>query len=524
MSDRIEIKAALTVDDAGEITGVAWPFGSPDRVGDIIEPKAFSGARAPLPILWAHDQSAVIGVWESVDETPSGLQVKGRLLIDSVEKAREVRALVTAGAVNGLSIGFKTKQATPRKGGGRTISALDLVEISVVAVPSHPDARILSAKSATHTKGKTMENDNIETEVKTVDAAALEEKFTSLETKLADLGGLGSRLDKIEARLNRPGAPAIVTKQVDPAEVEKKAFLDYARSGAVDTKALTVAANGAYLIPPVMLSELQKNLVLYSPVRSVARVTSIGVGTVDLPKRTANLAGAWVSDVAGRTEGTPTYDSQEFTAYEYATYVDVSLQLLEDSLFNLEQELMRDIAEEFGRAEGAAFTVGDGSGKPTGFLHAPAVASTVDAAGATLAPDDLIKVYHELPSFYAANAVWLMNRSTIGKIRAFKSTTGEYLWAPGTGENGLVPGNSGVLLGRPVVEVPDAPDVAPSTISVVFADMQAAYRIVDRVSVGVLRDDFSARLNGKIRFHARRRVGGDVAKTEAIRYLKTKAS
>jgi HK97 family phage major capsid protein len=355
--------------------------------------------------------------------------------------------------------------------------------------------------------------------------ATVNERFAAIEKKFENdnSDALGSRLDKIEARLNRPGAPAIVTKKEDAAEIERKAFVDYARTGAVDTKALSVAANGAYLVPPVLLNELQKNLVLYSPIRSVARVTQIGVGTVDLPKRTANLSGAWVSETGNRTESAPTYDSQAFTAYEYATFVDVSLQLLEDSQFNLEQELMRDIAEEFGRAEGAAFVNGDGNGKPTGFLHSPAVGSIVDAFGATISPEDLIKLYHALPSFYAANAVWLMNRSTIGKIRAFKSTTGEFLWAPGTGENGLVPGNSGVLLGRPVIEVPDAPDVAPSTISVAFADMQAAYRIVDRISVGIMRDDFTQRTNGKVRFHARRRVGGDVAKTEAVRYLKTTA-
>lgn len=524
MSDRIEIKAALTVDEAGEITGVAWPFGSPDRVGDIITKGAFASTPARLPMLWSHDQSAVIGVWESVDETPSGLQVKGRLLIDSVEKAREVRALVQSGAVSGLSIGFKTKQATPRKGGGRTISALDLVEISVVAVPSHPDARILSAKSATHTKGKTMENDNIETEVKTVDAAALEEKFTSLETKLSDLGGLGSRLDKIEARLNRPGAPAIVTKQADAAEIERKAFNDWARTG-VETKALSVAvgAGGGYLVPPVLLSELQKNLVQFSNMRSVARVTSIGVPKVTLPKRVGNLSATWVGETAPRTESDPTYGQQDFNIFEVGVYVDVSNQLLEDSLFPLEAELAKDLAEEFGRAEGYAFVNGDGVLKPTGILHNPAVASTVNAAGATIDADDLIGVFHELPTFYASRAVWLMNRRTIGKIRKLTATNGEYLWTDSMSDGSIAASNAGTLLGRPIVEIPDFPDVAPSTISIAFGDIASAYRIFDRVSVDILRDPYTQRTTGQTRFHARKRVGGDTAKAEAVRFLKTTA-
>lgn len=115
MTDRIEIKAALSVDDAGEITGTAWPFGSPDRVGDVIEKGAFTGP-ASLPMLFAHDQAQVIGVWDEINETDTGLTVKGRLLVDDVERAREVRAMVKAGAVAGLSIGFVTKGANlPRQ-------------------------------------------------------------------------------------------------------------------------------------------------------------------------------------------------------------------------------------------------------------------------------------------------------------------------------------------------------------------------------------------------------------------------
>ena len=150
MSDRVEFKATLAVDEAGMIAGTAWPFGSADRVGDVIQKGAFSGASVPLPMLAFHDPAAPVGVWTSVSEDAAGLQVKGRLLVDDIEAAREMRALVRSGAVTGLSIGFQTRKAAPRKGGGRTISALDLVEVSLVTVPSHPGARVTSAKSAMH--------------------------------------------------------------------------------------------------------------------------------------------------------------------------------------------------------------------------------------------------------------------------------------------------------------------------------------------------------------------------------------
>jgi HK97 family phage prohead protease len=146
--NKFEIKAALDVNDEGLITGLAWPFGSADRVGDEITRGAFAGSTGPLPMLFGHNPNDPVGVWEATTETDTGLEVRGRLLIEDLERAREVRALVQAGAVTGLSIGFSTKKAAPRKGGGRTISALELVEISLVTVPAHPGARITNSKSA----------------------------------------------------------------------------------------------------------------------------------------------------------------------------------------------------------------------------------------------------------------------------------------------------------------------------------------------------------------------------------------
>lgn len=144
----LELKASVSVDDAGAITGMAWPFGSPDRMGDEILPGAFKSAKAPLPLLAFHRPDDPVGVWEAITETPKGLAVSGRLLVDDLPRAREVRALVKSGAVTGLSIGFMTKSARARSGGGRTIRAVELVEISLVSVPAHPGARVSSAKSA----------------------------------------------------------------------------------------------------------------------------------------------------------------------------------------------------------------------------------------------------------------------------------------------------------------------------------------------------------------------------------------
>ena len=143
--DKLEIKASLRVTDAGEIVGTAWPFGEPDTAGDLIVKGAFNFVSQDLPMLFRHDPSDLIGTWTGVAETDVGLVVKGKLHMDQ-PRARTVLGMVKSGLVSGLSIGFKTRSST-QQGRNRVITALDLLEISVVRNPSHPRARIASAKS-----------------------------------------------------------------------------------------------------------------------------------------------------------------------------------------------------------------------------------------------------------------------------------------------------------------------------------------------------------------------------------------
>jgi HK97 family phage prohead protease len=145
MTERLEIKATLAVTEQGEIVGNAWPFGSADSVGDIITKGAFNVAVANMPMLFGHNPDDLIGTWDEITETADGLVTKGKLHMEQ-PRARAVHGMIRGGLVSGLSIGFKTKTAK-QEGRNRVISALDLFEISVVRNPSHPRARITSAKS-----------------------------------------------------------------------------------------------------------------------------------------------------------------------------------------------------------------------------------------------------------------------------------------------------------------------------------------------------------------------------------------
>lgn len=146
--DRLFIETKLLADDAGTISGIAWKYDQPDRIGDMIAPGALSKTAFPLPMLAFHDLGDPIGVWNAGEDKAGAWHIKGNLLVDDVARAREIRSLVKAGAIKGLSIGFVIGKAESRKGGGRLIKTLELLEVSLVTIGMHPGAKVTSAKSA----------------------------------------------------------------------------------------------------------------------------------------------------------------------------------------------------------------------------------------------------------------------------------------------------------------------------------------------------------------------------------------
>lgn len=498
---QLEFKAAITVDDTGEVTGLAWPFGSADRVGDEIQRGAFSKTLPPLPMLASHSDHDTIGTWTEITETDEGLTVRGRLLVGEVARAREVRALIKAGALRGLSIGFATRKALPRKGGGRTITDLELLEISIVAVPAHAGARITSAK------GNSMAEQTETTE--TPDFKALEAKMTDIEKK-ADPAPIISRLDKLEAKMNRPAGEVVEQKDNEV----KSAFISYLQGRSYDRKALTTVSDTTdhVLAPEDMQADFIRNLVEFSPIRSIADVRSTTAGTVILPKRTEITNAKWVGEVAPRPESQPAFDQMRLEIKEIATYVDISLQLAEDSA-NVMSEVNMALSEDFGQKEALAFVSGSTALEPSGIMTDPEI-QTIEAAGATLDPDELIAMMYGLPATYRNSGTWVMNGSTLAAIRTLKDGHGNYLWQPS-----YQVGQPETILGRPVVEAVDMPDVGAGNEPVIFGDFKRGYRIYDRLALSILADPYTVRVNGLIRYHARRRVGAGVVRPLAFRKL-----
>ncbi|MEM6729815.1 MAG: HK97 family phage prohead protease [Pseudomonadota bacterium] len=140
--------APVRVSDGLEIEGYASLFGITDTGGDLVEKgaygaslKALKKAGQSVKMLWQHRPEEPIGVWDEVRETEKGLFVKGRLLPD-VARAQEAAALLRAGAIDGLSIGYRTLKAKKNDKGERLLCELELWEVSLVTFPMLPEARV----------------------------------------------------------------------------------------------------------------------------------------------------------------------------------------------------------------------------------------------------------------------------------------------------------------------------------------------------------------------------------------------
>ena len=350
---------------------------------------------------------------------------------------------------------------------------------------------------------------------------------------------MNGRMDQLEGAIRRANRTTADGRNKGDYGPEAAAYFNYLRHGTRDEpssgrdalsreemKALTVGADptAGYLAPVEFAREIIKGEVEFSPLRSVARVRQTSRRALQIPTRQGTFGAAWTAEAGLRSESSGlTYGLEEFPTHELYALVDVSEQMMEDSEFNLEQELQQEFSEQFAVTEGAAFVNGDGAGKPEGLLQSADLAVTVSGSAGSIGDangqaNGLIELYHGLKTAYALQGTWLLNRATLGAVRRLKDSQNNYIWMPG-----LASGVPNTILGQPYVEVPDMPDVAAGAFPIVFGDIRRAYTIVDRVNLSVLRDPFTQATNGNIRFIARRRVGGQVVLAEAARKLKVSA-
>jgi HK97 family phage major capsid protein len=391
-------------------------------------------------------------------------------------------------------------------------------------------------------------------EWKKVDAERAEEikKFGEVTAETSTkFEALDARLDELDVRMQK-GHLDSDREELDRDKPEVKAFEKLLRKGpgsldedevkyirltnedGTEKKAMIVGddTTGGFLAPVEIVNELIKGIVLFSPIRQVARVRQTSFNSIKVPKRTQTTSAVWVGEVDTRSEtNNLKFGKEELSSRELSAMADISRQDLEDVAVNLDEMVLEDFAEQFGVTEGTAFVSGDGvDGKPEGILTASdqgylgsdGVETVATAAATTVTGDDLIELFYRLKDAYARNATWLMKRGSVKVVRQLKETsTDNYLWQPG-----LASVAPPTILDRPYLETVDLAGPSSGTtfvtgdLPIAFGDFRRGYWIVDRLAMQTLRDPYTQAGNGNIRFWGRKRVGGQVVLPEAIKLLR----
>ncbi|MFK8256857.1 phage major capsid protein [Erwinia sp. AnSW2-5] len=351
----------------------------------------------------------------------------------------------------------------------------------------------------------------------------------TLNGKLTELDQLKSDLEAELKSIKRPGG-GTVSKE---AGEHKAAFMDFMRKGKDDglrdleRKALQVGVDedGGYAVP----EELDRAIIelLNDEVVMRQEATTITVGGANY-KKLVNLGGTnsgWV----GETDARPATDASKLGQIEpfmgeiYGN-PQATQTMLDDVFFNVEDWINSELAIEFAEKEEVAFTSGNGTKKPKGFLaYASSLADDKTRAFGTLqhllsgaaggvTADAIIKLVYTLRKVHRSGAKFMMNNNSLFQVRILKDGEGNYLWRPG-----LELGQPSTLAGYGVAENEQMPDIVADAKAIAFGNFKRGYTIVDRIGTRILRDPYTNK--PYVGFYTTKRTGGMLADSQAIKLL-----
>jgi HK97 family phage major capsid protein len=361
----------------------------------------------------------------------------------------------------------------------------------------------------------------------------IEEKLARIDRALDDHRRV---VDDLALKAARPAIGGGSAVRSGASLAHKSAFDAYVRKGEagslrdLERKALSVGSDpdGGYLVPEETERTVNRALRAISPIRAIAGVRQVSGSVYKRPFSISGPVTGWVAETASRPQtNAPTLDELSFPTTELYAMPAATSSLLDDSAVNIDEWLAEEVRVAFAEQEGTAFVNGNGTNKPKGFLAYDTVtnaswtwgklgfiATGTDGAFPAADPGDkLIDLIYALKAGYRTNAHFVMNRATQAVVRKMKDGDDNYLWQPSG-----APGDAPTLMGYPVAESEDMPNLAADSLSLAFGDFGRGYLIVDRVGIRVLRDPYSSK--PYVLFYTTKRVGGGVADFEAIKLLK----
>ncbi|MBQ1362983.1 MAG: phage major capsid protein [Oscillospiraceae bacterium] len=355
--------------------------------------------------------------------------------------------------------------------------------------------------------------------------------YSNMEKDLDDLTNEIKRMERREAReaeLSKPVNKPITEKPDQAAKPEKtgRASAAYKEDFGRHLRGKTplhnvlsesVDQDGGYLVPEEFEKQIITGLDEVNVLRSLAKVIPTHHDR-KIPISVGHSVATWTAENAAYTESNPTFGQKQIDAFKLTDLVRVSIELLQDSEFDLESYIAAEFARAFGIAEEQAFCVGTGTNQPTGIFTANGGTVGVTAAAANaITLDEIISLVYSLKSPYRKNAKFLMNDATIPLLRKLKDNNGTYLWQPS-----VQAGQPDKLLGFEIYTSPYAPTVEAGAYAIAFGDFKN-YWIGDRMGRTTQRLNELYATNGQIGYVATERVDGKVILPEGIQLLQMKA-
>ncbi|MCA3562353.1 MAG: phage major capsid protein [Aestuariivirga sp.] len=379
----------------------------------------------------------------------------------------------------------------------------------------------------------------------------LEEMMERLATAERLAAQATKRADDIERKMGRAaltgtgGGTTYTREQLDhrdafeqwlrrPGDYHKRARLmeaEAAVSGPDERRTSTTltGADGGHLVPAPVMTDIVRRLTNLSPIRLIARAVEVSSTGTKFPLDRQGTGSGWIAENVTRTAtAEPTLDLRTPSYGTCYALMAATEELMMDSAINITSWLTESAAVALAATEGAAFVAGNGTNRPTGFLSGPTPVTTADssrasgtlqyvvggAAAAISSVDGIVNLYWALKAGHRQNGNWVMNSATAAVVQLLKDTQGRSLWAPALSEAAPA-----TLLGRPVVLAEDMQAIAANNFPIAFGNFNSGYLIADQGGLRITVDD-NISTPGLVKFYIRRRVGGNILDSEAIKLLK----
>lgn len=364
------------------------------------------------------------------------------------------------------------------------------------------------------------------------------EDTATYEKMEADVVSLGKEIDRLERQavldleLSKPTSTAITNKPSQHQETEKtgRASSEYKAAfwkamknkNSFDVQnALQVGTDseGGYLVPDEFERTLVEALQEENIFRQLATIITTSSGDRKIPVVATKGTASWVDEEGAIPESDDAFGQVSIGAYKLATMIKVSEELLNDSVFNLEQYIAKEFGRRIGAKEEEAFFVGDGTGKPTGIFNATGGAGVgiTTASASAITIDEIMDLFYSLKSPYRKNAVFVTNDATVKSIRKLKDGNGQYLWQPS-----VTAGQPDTILNRPLKTSAYVPAIAAAAKTIAFGDF-SYYWVADRQGRAFQRLNELYAATGQVGFKATQRVDGKLILAEAVKVLQMKA-